>query len=394
MKKERIWTSTFVLTLLLNFIFYLVFYLLTVIIGTVAMSQNHAPASIAGFLSGIFIVGGFIGRLWAGTNINRISVKRVLYGGTIFYIVMTLLYFPVHAIDFLLLVRFLHGIGFGISATAASTLAGHIVPISKRGEGIGYFALSITLASAFGPFLSIFLYHMFNYTILLIVSVIALLLALVDIFFLKLPIELTQPKKRVRQPFSLSNYFEKTALPISFIGFLVGIAYASILSFLAGFSAQNHLVTAGSLFYVMYALAILISRPITGRLFDLKGDNFVMYPTYIFFILSLLLTGFSTTSWMLLVAGAFMGLGYGSFSPFGQSIAIRYVDTERLGIATSTFFGLFDMGVGFGPFLLGFVLPVVGYQKIYYLAALLTLLTIVLYWWLHGRKVSGTKKKV
>ncbi|MDR0199433.1 MAG: MFS transporter [Streptococcaceae bacterium] len=380
---SRIWTPTFSINTGLNLIYYTVFYLLTVIIGTVAMTQDHASAGLAGILSGIFIVGGFVGRLWTGNNVTRIGLKPLLYGGTLFYIAMTLLYFVTPNIGLLMIVRFLHGIAFGISATTSGTLAGLIAPRAKRGEAIGYYALSVTLASAVGPFLSIFIYHAFNYTVLLIMALALLVIALIGIFFLRIPKGIMG--EYVKKPFSLSNYFEKTALPISLIGFLVGIAYSSILTFLAGFSAQAGLVTAGSLFYVIYAIVTLGTRPITGRLFDARGDNFMMFPTFIFFGLSLLLTGFSTTTFMLLAAGALIGLGYGSFGPFGQAIAIRHADISRIGVATSTFFGLFDMGVGFGPFILGFVQPATGYRGLYFLCAAFTVVIIILYWFMHGR---------
>ncbi|MFG7388107.1 hypothetical protein ACGO3R_06825 [Lactococcus lactis] len=41
-----------------------------------AMERYHASASIAGILSGIFIVGGFIARLWAGNNMKRLGAKN------------------------------------------------------------------------------------------------------------------------------------------------------------------------------------------------------------------------------------------------------------------------------------------------------------------------------
>ncbi|MFC4651801.1 MFS transporter [Lactococcus nasutitermitis] len=388
-QKAKIWTSTFSITMAISFIFYLVFYLLTVIIGTVAMTQDHASAGLAGFLSGIFIIGSFLGRLWAGNTINRIGLKRMLYIGIIFYLIMNLFYFFISNIWLLLFIRCLHGVGFGIAATATSTLVGLVVPASRRGEGIGYFTLSLTLASAVGPFLSIFLYHTFDYSILLILSVIVLGLALIGSFFLKIPqhvidIMATQEKKS----FHWSNYFETTALPMGFIGFLIGVAYAGILTFMANFTAEIGLVTAGSLFYVVYAIFILISRPLTGRLFDSKGDNFVLYPTLVLFALGLLVTGLSTTSIVLFGAAALVGLGYGSFLPFGQTISIRKVSSERIGIATSTFFSLYDMGVGLGPLFLGLIVPMTGYRNLYFYSAIFVLVIIVIYWLIHGRKVA------
>jgi len=388
-KKEPLWTATFINNMLINFIFYLVFYLLTVIIGTVAVADMGASASLAGILSGIFIVGGFIGRLWTGNNISRIGQKKTLIIGTIIYLLFTLFYFFIHSITLLLIIRLLHGIGFGIAATASGTLAGLVVPTTRRGEGIGYYALSVTLASAIGPFLSIFLYHTFNYTVLLVLSTVLLILALGGEMILSIPDHVkTAYKKIEKKAFSWANYFEKTALPIAFIAFLMGIAYSSILSFLANFTAEIGLATAGSFFFLVYAIFSLASRPVTGRLFDSRGENFVLYPAFVIFSLGLALIAGTHASIILLIAAALVGLGFGSFSPFGQAVAIRDVKPERLGIATSTFFGLYDMGVGFGPFGLGLLEPFTGYRNLYLISAGFVLVIIFIYWLIHGRRVG------
>ncbi|MCT4428315.1 MFS transporter [Lactococcus lactis subsp. lactis] len=386
--KEKLWTITFVVNMLLNFIFYLVFYLPTVVIGTMAMERYHASASIAGILSGIFIVGGFIARLWAGNNMKRLGAKKLLYIGTLIYFLLTFAYFFVHSVVLLLILRLVHGLGFGIAATASGTLAGAIVPSSRRGEGIGYYALSVTLSSAVGPFLSMFLYRTSGFYSLIWLSALLLFIALVGIFFIhveKTTDSSNSVDNKVHKKFAWSNYFEKEALPISLIAFLIGISYSSILSFMDAYARNIHLSEAASFFFLVYAITVLLSRPITGRVFDGFGDNFVMYPTYLFFALGLLLIGFAHSGWMLLLAAIFIGLGYGSFSPFGQAIAIRNSEAHRLGITTSTFFGFMDMGVGFGPFILGMFMPLLGYRNLYFASAILALLIAVIYHFVHGR---------
>ena len=386
--KEKLWTTTFVVNMLLNFIFYLVFYLPTVVIGTMAMERYHASASIAGILSGIFIVGGFIARLWAGNNMKRLGAKKLLYIGTLIYFLLTFAYFFVHSVVLLLILRLVHGLGFGIAATASGTLAGAIVPSSRRGEGIGYYALSVTLSSAVGPFLSMFLYRTSGFYSLIWLSALLLFIALVGIFFIhveKTTDSSNSVDNKVHKKFAWSNYFEKEALPISLIAFLIGISYSSILSFMDAYARNINLSEAASFFFLVYAITVLLSRPITGRVFDGFGDNFVMYPTYLFFALGLLLIGFAHSGWMLLLAAIFIGLGYGSFSPFGQAIAIRNSEAHRLGITTSTFFGFMDMGVGFGPFILGMFMPLLGYRNLYFVSAILALLIAVIYHFVHGR---------
>ena len=386
--KEKLWTTTFVVNMLLNFIFYLVFYLPTVVIGTMAMERYHASASIAGILSGIFIVGGFIARLWAGNNMKRLGAKKLLYIGTLIYFLLTFAYFFVHSVVLLLILRLVHGLGFGIAATASGTLAGAIVPSSRRGEGIGYYALSVTLSSAVGPFLSMFLYRTSGFYSLIWLSALLLFIALVGIFFIhveKTTDSSNSVDNKVHKKFAWSNYFEKEALPISLIAFLIGISYSSILSFMDAYARNINLSEAASFFFLVYAITVLLSRPITGRVFDGFGDNFVMYPTYLFFALGLLLIGFAHSGWMLLLAAIFIGLGYGSFSPFGQAIAIRNSEAHRLGITTSTFFGFMDMGVGFGPFILGMFMPLLGCRNLYFASAILALLIAVIYHFVHGR---------
>ena len=58
---------------------------------------------------------------------------------------------------YLLLNRLLHGFAFGIAGTATGTIIAQVIPMSRKGEGIGYFALSMTLATAIGAFSLAFL---------------------------------------------------------------------------------------------------------------------------------------------------------------------------------------------------------------------------------------------
>ena len=62
-----------------------------------------------------------------------------------------------------MIVRLLHGIAFGLSSTATGTISSRIIPDKRKGEGIGYYALSVTTASAIGPFTGIILNQRFGF---------------------------------------------------------------------------------------------------------------------------------------------------------------------------------------------------------------------------------------
>jgi MFS family permease len=91
----------------------------------------------------------------------------------------------------------------------------------------------------------------------------------------------------------------------------------------------------------------------------------------------------------LLLAGALIGLGYGSVISCAQAISIKGVPLHRLGLATSTFFIFVDLGFGIGPYLLGSLVPFTGYRGLYLMMVIVILATIILYYFLHGRKVSS-----
>ena len=143
---------------------------------------------------------------------------------------------------------------------------------------------------------------------------------------------------------------------------------------------------------MVYAIAILVSRPFTGRLMDLKGANFVMYPAFILFTAGLLLLSTAHSGIIMLIAGAFIGLGFGNMQSSTQAIAIKLTPTHRMGLATSTFFIALDAGLGFGPYLLGFLIPATGYSTMYGIMGILVLATSVLYYFLHGKKEHITEE--
>jgi len=134
---------------------------------------------------------------------------------------------------------------------------------------------------------------------------------------------------------------------------------------------------------------VLISRPFSGRLFDIKGANFVVYPCLVLFAIGMLLFSQANHGIVILLAGGVIGLGYGNFISTAQAISIKEVPPHRLGLATSTYFMFVDLGFGIGPYLLGSLIPFTGYRSLYLMMTIVILATIPLYYYLHGNKASS-----
>ncbi len=390
MDKAKLWTKDFLIVSISNFFLYFTFYLLMVASTTFATQKFHATPSQAGLASGIFVIGTLIARLFSGRSINQIGWKKMLYIGFIFFLITTCLYFIVNNFSFLLVIRFLNGAALGIASTATGTIVSKIIPDVRRGEGTGYYALSVVLSAAIGPFLAMLLTQHMGIMSNFILCVAVLLISFIAIFFLKVPkVTSTVQKTEKQKGFSLFNFLEVKAIPIGIIAFLVAFGYSSILTFITPFAQEINLVTVGSFFFVIYAIATLVSRPFTGRLFDVKGENLVMYPAFLSFAIGLLLLGIVHHGFVLLLAGAFVGLGYGTFSASAQAISIKVTPKERMGLATSTFFIFLDAGIGIGPFILGMLVPTIGFRGMYLLMAIVLVICLVLYYFLHGRKAKS-----
>lgn len=384
--RTRLWTKDFVIVSSINFFITLIFYLLMVTLAIYAVNELDASTSEAGLISGIFIIGTLIGRLFIGRFIDSIGRKKTLFIGLIFFTLTTILYFVDLGIGFLLVNRLIHGMAMGMASTATGTIVAQIIPPTRKGEGIGYYSMSATLATAIGPFIGLFMAQHTSFQIIFSFCLALGVISLITAFFLYVPVLKVTAKVTESKGFKLSNFIEPKALPISIITLLLAFCYSSVLSFISFYAIEIDLVNTASFFFVVYAVAVLISRPFSGPLMDRKGSNFIMYPAFIIFGVGLLLLSMTTNSFTLLAAGFLIGLGFGNMQSSSQAIAVKLTPPHRMGMATSTFFIMLDAGLGFGPYILGFIIPITGYSTLYVILGVLVILTSVLYHFLHGKK--------
>lgn len=388
MQKEKLWTKDFISISLVNFVMMLSMYLLIVTMASYATDTYGASTSMAGLASSIFIIGVLFARLYAGKEIARIGSKKMLIGGILFFVLITALYLIPSNIYVLLIVRFLHGVGIGFAATATGTIVAQVVPASRKGEGISYFSLSVILSTAVGPLIGLAMIDEFGYQSMFIFSLVVGLASLPIALMVNEPVVDDQGEGEASKSrsFSLANYLEPNALPVSIVMFVIALAYSGTLSFIASFANEAELTEAGSMYFFVYAMAVLFSRPFTGKLMDAKGANSVVYPALIAFALGMYALSQAHSSAVFLLGSALIGLGYGNFQSVAQTIAIKMTPPHRMGMATSTFFIMMDIGIGFGPFLLGYMIPDFGYRGLYLAMVPLIIAGIFIYYSLHGKK--------
>ncbi|RKJ47344.1 MFS transporter, partial [Butyricicoccus sp. 1XD8-22] len=213
--------------------------------------------------------------------------------------------------------------------------------------------------------------------------------SLATAFFLYVPkLEDMPIKEPITKGIKLANFIEPKAIPIAFVTLVVAFGYSSVLSYINFYAIEIDQVSAASFFFLVYSIAVLFSRPFTGRLLDLKGANYVMYPAFILFAVGLFLLSIANNGLLLLLAGVLIGLGFGNMQSCTQAIAVKLTPAHRMGLATSTFFIFLDAGLGFGPYILGFIIPFMTYGKLYGILSVVILLSTALYFFLHGKKAK------
>ncbi|MCY6991938.1 MFS transporter [Staphylococcus argensis] len=392
--KTPIWTKSFNINFLTNFLVYLSMYLLIVIVASYTVDVYHASTSIAGLVTGLFIIGSLIGRFATGKYVNQLGPKKTLLIGLGFLLITQLCYFIEGSLTFLMFTRLINGIATGVTTTATGTIAAYVTPPERKSEGISMFSLSLVIGTAVGPFCGLFLSNLYPIEVLFGLCLACGIVSFVTSFFIKVTFDTTakEEKKEDKQPakkgFSLSHFIAKEAVPVAILMVLSGLTYSSILSFIKDYAQEINLVTISSYFFIFYAISSLVTRPLAGRMMDEYNENVVAYPSFICLILTYVCLYFTSSSWLLVVAGLLLGAGYGTISSIMQAVAIKVSPPEKYGVATSTYFIGLDLGLGIGPYLLGFLINVMSYAQLYGLMAIVALFTTVLYFLLHGRKAK------
>lgn len=391
MQEKKLWTRDFLIVTGVNLFITIVFYFLIVTLGDYAVQRYGVSISMAGLAVGIFIIGALSSRLVIGQLVDVIGQKKTLLIGLVAFALTNTLYFFSDSIYSLLAARFMHGLAIGVASTACGTIVAHIIPSHRKAEGIGYYSLSTTLASAIGPFLGLWMSQHFDFQWVFAFCLAITLLALLAASLLRPDASKQADGKHFR--FSVINLVELKALPVASVMFLLGLCFASVLTFLNSYSLELDLGAAAGLYFIVYSAVILFSRPIAGKILDKKGSNVIVYPCCVLFALGMAAMATTHSALTLLAAAALIGLGYGSLQSALQAVAIKVVKPHRMGLATATFYICLDAGLGFGPYILGSIISGTGYRNLYWLMAALALLCMLLFYFVHGRHVAYYRER-
>lgn len=369
---EKIWTKDFTLILMANFFIFLCFQM-TVPTIPLFVKDLGGNDQLVGLVVGIFTFSSLLLRPRAGQTLETKGRRFVYLLGLGLFIVSIGLFGIVKSLLFLFFLRIIQGVGWGFSTTASGTIITDLIPAKRRGEGMGIYGLSSSLALALGPTVGLAFVGILTFPqIFLVCSLLGLVALLLSsaIRFKHTEPQTVHVKKR--------GIYEKTALPPSILLFFITLTFGGISSFLPIYSQEKG-VNGILLYFFLYAIALMVSRPFTGKLYDRKGHRAVFIPGALLIIISMSLLAWLPNSMVLYIAAILYGFGFGTVQPALQAWSVKDTPSDRRGMANATFLTFFDLGVGIGAILFGQIAYWFGYSTIYVISGISVLLSVLIY---------------
>lgn len=372
---NKIWSLSFIFVVIANALVFMIFEMLLPTLPLFVTALGEGAGQV-GLVTGIFTLSAILTRPFAGLLATKFDKKVLLIIGILLNALSTGAYYLADGIPELLIIRLIHGAGFGLITTYFATLAAEIIPKERRGEGIGYFGVGETVAISVGPMIGILTLELYDFQRLFLGGMAVLILAGIMAVFIK---RTPEGKKMDKEINVKIKFFEKRVLFPGLLILLVGIAAGGIMSFFSLYAIEREFTKVG-LFFFLIAVASFVVRIVSGKLFDKYGPTVIIIPGSLFSIVGLLLLYVSTSDAMLLTAAVFYGFGFGALLPAIQTWCLNLVGEHEHEDAMATFFNCFDLGIGGGSLILGLAAVATGsYQIIYIIAALIYVVLLVIY---------------
>lgn len=375
--KEVLWNKNFIIACIANFLTACSFNLLMPTIPLYLAEVLYIEPAQIGVILSSYALALLIVRPFSGYLVDVYPRKLLYLFGIICFISIFFGYYFAVTVGFFIILRFVHGLFWGLSSVSANTLAIDIIPSSRRAEGIGYFGVNMNIAMAIAPFFAIQVYEEKGFDYLITLAIIMGLLAISVIFFIRVPVRPAPPERTVT-PISLDRFVLVKGLPILFNQLFITFGWGTLAAYAILYGQETGVTNAGY-FFLFLALGIIFSRVTSGKLVD-RG---YLHRVVIFAIAVISLSFFCFSQFHTMSAfniSAFMiGIGYGTLLPALQTIYVNMAPAFKRGTANSTYLTGFDIGVGLGMLIGASIADTASYARMYLVTSILCFIGLLLY---------------
>jgi MFS family permease len=372
------WVKDFFFTWINRFSFFLAHHLTRPILPLYLVSFG-ASSTVIGAVMAVFTITATIMRIPVGLLIDRIGRKPFLIAGVALFAAGNFGYMWAPSILFMLPFRMLHGVGWSGCTTAVATLAADIAPQKRRGELIGYAAMASSLGGAIGPVAGFALLQRFDFFGVFLGAAALLFVGLILAALVREPGHGPRNNQRELSWIDLL-VIPETLLPAVAVAFL-SFGHGGILTFLPIHALKLGHENPG-LWFGLYALCLLLSRPVAGPLSDRISRRAVIIPGLILNLLGIGILALASSPAWLMAAAVVGGFGTGAAQPALMTVAVDQTSPQRRGQSMAQYQCFYDLGIGVGSLTLGAFLDLVdqNFSLMYAATAVVALIGLSIYW--------------
>lgn len=358
--QDKIWNKSFTSIFIANMLMFMGQQMMNTLVAKYANTLGAAPVMI-GVVTSSFAYTALIFKIFSAPAIDTFNKKYILVGAMTVMAMSYAGYSISTTIPVLMVSRLLQGAGQAFSATCCLALATDALPQSKLGMGISIFSLAQVICQSIGPSIGLFLARSIGYHYTFVIGSCTMLVAAIFAFNIKNNYIKTGKKYQIR----LSNIIAKEAILPATLMFLLCMAYYNITTYLVIYADAVNAGEHIGLFFTVYALTLLVTRPMIGKLGDKYGLVKVFIPAFFAFAMAFMLISVANSTWMFLLAAFISAFGYGACQPAVQTLCMKRVPKEKRGAGSSTNYIGQDLGNLVGPVIAGSVVQALGYSAMW-----------------------------
>lgn len=372
--KPVLWNRNFIQCCISYFLMNFAFYLLMPTLPIYLVEELGVSTSKVGMIVGSYTIGLLCVRPFSGYLVDCFSRKPLyLVAFTAFACIFAGYWFAVTA-GMIMAVRFLQGGFMGLTSVSGNTITIDVIPSKRRGEGMGFYGLTINLAMSLAPLVAVGLYDRVGFQWIVFVGLVTAFIGIGSVGQIRYP----KREKTARPTFSLDRFILVTALPAALSYLLVAIPYGMLLSFVVLYGKEVGVPDPGY-FFICLAIGVGTARLVSGRLVDRGKIHLVSIISLFSLAVSFAVFASIHTPFVFFACGLAIGIGFGVSVPAFQCLFVNVAPHHMRGTATSTYLTSFDFGMGIGMLSAGFIASYVNLATAFGIGSVCCLLSLIVY---------------
>lgn len=369
-------TRSYVSILAANFLLFFAFYLILPILPfylTEVFGTNNAAV---GIILSSYTVAALCIRPFSGFLLDSFARKPLYLLAYFMFVAVFAGYLLAGVLALFIMFRVVHGLAFGMVTVGGNTIVIDITPAARRGEGIGYYGLMNNTAMSIGPMVGLFLHDFYSFNIIFLCALISGTIGFIAACMVKTP-----PKPPVKhEAISLDRFILLKGIPAGISLMLLSVPYGMTTTFVAMYAKTIGITLNTGLFFTCMAVGMAVSRLFSGKQVD-KGriTQIIALGCVLVCIGFFLLAGCGRlmhinpqlTTALFFAIPLLLGVGFGIMFPAFNSLFVNLAPHSQRGTATSTYLTSWDVGIGIGLTLGGYIAQHLSFDMTYLLGACL-----------------------